>query len=281
MPDGAGTPEGSPRQSEPGKPVIIVDHVWKAFRPQTHQVSLRHEAMKLVKQPFRRQQAEGHQLFWALRDVAFTICPGESVALVGRNGSGKTTLLRVLSGITRPTQGSVHVDGRFATLIGLGAGFNFERTGRENIYLNAAIQGVPPRQVAAFLDQIIAFAELGEFIDAPVKRYSSGMVTRLGFSIAAHILPDIIFIDEVLAVGDAAFQEKCMDRILEMKREGRTILFVSHAASTVRLLCERAVWLHHGELQIDGPADEVLERYEEMLRIESSLTPPAVPSVRQ
>lgn len=265
--DTAATPLSSAPDGEIREPVIVVDHVWKAFRPRTHQVSLRHEAIRLLKDPFRRE-ADPETPFWALRDVAFSMCPGESVALVGRNGSGKTTLLRVLSGITRPTRGLVHVGGRFATLIGLGAGFNVERTGRENIYLNAAIQGVPPQKVGAFLDDIIAFADIGEFIDVPVKRYSSGMVTRLGFSIAAHIFPDIIFIDEVLAVGDVAFQEKCINRILEMKREGRTILFVSHAADTVRQLCERAVWLHHGEVQFDGSTDEALARYEAMLHAE-------------
>jgi ABC-type polysaccharide/polyol phosphate transport system ATPase subunit len=262
--------ERSPADARVAEPIIVVDHVWKAFRPQAHQMSLRHEASKVFKQALRRERKAPDHPFWALRDVTFSVDPGEAVALVGRNGSGKTTLLRVLSGITRPTRGSASVVGRFATLIGLGAGFNFERTGRENIYLNAAIQGVPPRRVVSFLNDIIAFAELGDFIDVPVKRYSSGMVTRLGFSIAAHILPDIILIDEVLAVGDAAFQEKCMQRILEMKREGRTILFVSHAADAVRMLCERAIWLHQGEVQIDGRTDEVLGRYGAMLRAEAS-----------
>lgn len=256
-------------QDEKAEIVIVVDHVWKAFRPQTHQVSLRHEAMKLIRRPFSSREDREEHPFWALRDVAFAVCKGESVALVGRNGSGKTTLLRVLSGITRPTRGSVQVIGRFATLIGLGAGFNMERTGRENIYLNAAIQGVPPKQVSEFAGDIIGFSELGEFIDAPVKRYSSGMVTRLGFSIAAHIFPDMIFIDEVLAVGDAAFQQKCMERIMQMKAEGRTLLFVSHAPGAVRALCERAVWLDHGVARMDGTADEVLDGYENWLNLQS------------
>ncbi len=153
------------------------------------------------------------------------------------------------------------MQGRFATLIALGAGFNVERTGRQNIFLNAAIQGVPPRQVARFIGDIIEFSELGEFIDVPIKRYSSGMTTRLGFSIAVHIFPDIIFIDEVLAVGDAAFQEKCIERILQMKADGRTLMFVSHSAASVRLVCDRAIWLDHGRMQADGPTDEVLEAY--------------------
>lgn len=243
-------------------PIIVADHVWKAYRRQGRQVSLRHEARHLLTRALRRAAAPAEEPFWALRDVSFTVSAGESVALVGRNGSGKTTLFRILCGITRATRGHAAVHGRFATLIALGAGFNFERTGRENIYLNAAIQGVPPRQIDRIVGEILAFAELGEFIDAPVKRYSSGMVTRLGFSIAAHIFPDIIFIDEVLSVGDVAFQQKCMARIRQMKGEGRTLMFVSHAAGAVRDLCERAIWLHQGQVQLDGPAGEVVDRYE-------------------
>jgi ABC-type polysaccharide/polyol phosphate transport system ATPase subunit len=247
-------------------PVIIADHVYKRYQRSTHQVSLRHEAQRLLARAFHRGQPPADEPFWALQDVNFTIRAGESVALVGRNGAGKTTLFRVLCGITHASQGRAIVHGRFATLIALGAGFNFERTGRENIYLNAAIQGVPPREVKTFIEEIIAFSELGEFIDAPVKRYSSGMITRLGFSIAVHIFPDIIFIDEVLAVGDAAFQQKCMERIMAMKAEGRTLMFVSHAAQTVRDLCERAIWLHHGVVQMDGPTGDVLDHYDAALQ---------------
>lgn len=243
------------------QPAIVADHLWKRYRPQASAMSLRTEATKLVDRTFKRKKAAPEQPFWALNDVAFTVMPGESVALIGRNGAGKTTLFRVLCGITRPTQGRVTVNGRFATLIALGAGFNVERTGRQNIYLNAAIQGIPPKQVNHFINDIIAFSELGEFIDVPIKRYSSGMTTRLGFSIAVHIFPDIIFIDEVLAVGDAAFQEKCILRILDMKAEGRTLMFVSHSAESVRLVCDRAIWLDHGRVKADGPSDEVLEAY--------------------
>jgi ABC-type polysaccharide/polyol phosphate transport system ATPase subunit len=251
---------------DPGKPAILADHVWKSYRPRMHQVSLRQEAAKLLKQPFHDVRHGSDEIFWALQDVSFSIQHGESVALVGRNGSGKTTLLRILCGITRPARGYSSVNGRFATLIALGAGFNLERTGRENVYLNAAIQGVPPRTIAASLDEIVDFAELDEFIDVPVKRYSSGMVTRLGFSIAVHILPEIIFVDEVLAVGDSAFQQKCIARIHAMKSQGRTLMFVSHAADTVRELCERAIWLDHGHLRLDGPTADVLEAYDEMLQ---------------
>lgn len=242
---------------------IIADHIHKRYRRQTHQVSLRHEAQRLLMRTLRRDPGQAEEPFWALRDVTFTIRAGESVALIGRNGAGKTTLFRVLCGITHASQGRAIVNGRFATLIALGAGFNIERTGRENIFLNAAIQGIPPRQARAYMQEIIEFSELGEFIDAPVKRYSSGMVTRLGFSIAAHIFPDIIFIDEVLAVGDAAFQQKCMERIYAMQNEGRTLLFVSHSTQAVRDLCERAIWLHHGEVVMDGPSEPVTTAYEE------------------
>jgi len=245
--------------------VIVADHIYKRYRKQSQQVSLRHEAQRLLARALRRNAGPTEEPFWALRDVTFTIRAGESVALIGRNGAGKTTLFRVLCGITHASQGRATINGRFATLIALGAGFNSERTGRENIYLNAAIQGVSPAQVKTLMPEIIAFSELEEFIDTPVKRYSSGMVTRLGFSIAAHIFPDIIFIDEVLAVGDAAFQQKCMERIMAMKAEGRTLMFVSHSSDTVRDLCERAIWLHHGKVYLDGPTEVVLQRYEQML----------------
>lgn len=250
-----------------GEPVIVVEGVWKRYRRKSHQLSLRHEAARLLAAPFRRAGAAGEAPFWALRDISFTVRQGEAVALVGRNGSGKTTLLRVLSGITSPTRGQVAVRGRFAPLIALGAGFNFERTGRENIFLNAAILGVSPRRTREIVDAIIAFAELGDFIDEPVKRYSSGMITRLGFSIAINVLPDIVFIDEVLAVGDAAFQAKCVARLHEMKAEGRTLILVTHAAGAVRELCERAIWLDRGEQRVDGAAEDVVAEYERVLGV--------------
>lgn len=249
--------------------VIIADHIYKRYRKQSQQVSLRHEAQRLLGRALRRNTGPTEEPFWALRDVTFTIRAGESVALIGRNGAGKTTLFRVLCGITYASQGRATIKGRFATLIALGAGFNMERSGRENILLNAAIQGVPLQDVKNLMPEIIAFSELDDFIDTPVKRYSSGMVTRLGFSIAAHIFPDIIFVDEVLAVGDAAFQQKCMGRIMEMKNEGRTLMFVSHSSDTVRTLCERSIWLDHGQVRMDGPTDEVLDHYHRMLAAEA------------
>lgn len=258
-------PPTSPRVLLPAQPVIAAHHVWKSYRPKGRQISLRQEALGMLRQSFAGRARDPEAPFWALHDVSFTIKAGESVAILGRNGSGKTTLLRVLAGITRPTHGRATVDGRFAALIALGAGFDFQRTGRENVFLNAAIQGVHPRDAKDVLEEIIDFSELGEFIDVPVKRYSSGMITRLGFSIAAHIFPDIIFIDEVLAVGDAGFQAKCIKRISEMKAEGRTLLFVSHDPHTVQQLCERSIWLHQGQLQMDGPTEEVLRYYGALL----------------
>lgn len=203
--------------------------------------------------------------FWALRGVSFTVDAGESVAIIGRNGAGKTTLLRLLADISEPTAGTIGVQGHSVALLGLGAGFDNERTGRENIYLNAAIYGIAPREVAAIIEPILVFAELGDFIDRPIKRYSSGMRARLAFSIAIHILPDIIMLDEILSVGDAAFQIRCLERIDQMKSEGRTILLVSHSNSSIRQLCERAIWLNEGRIMQDGATAEVLANYTAML----------------
>jgi ABC-type polysaccharide/polyol phosphate transport system ATPase subunit len=263
------TPTGvEPNESTPRpvpaatSPVIIADGVWKSFPRQTKRLSIRGgEGRQILDRLLRRGQATPGQPFWALRDVSFTVEKGEAVAIIGRNGSGKSTLFRVLCGITRPTRGSSAVHGRFSAMIALGAGFNRDRTGRENIFLNAAIHGLEPRQVAPLVDQIIDFAEIGDAIDDPVKRYSSGMGARLGFSVAVHIAPEILFIDEALSVGDAGFREKCLERVLAMKAEGRTIMFVSHSAEMVRLLCERAIWLHQGRMRRDGPADAVLNAY--------------------
>lgn len=243
--------------------VIQVEQVSKRYsRNERHQHSLRHDAAYLIKRLLKNQHsAQEVKPFYALYDVNFSIERGEAVALIGRNGSGKTTLLRVLAGITRATGGQVMVKGRHAALIALGAGFKPELTGRKNIYLNAAIHGVRPREVDAMLNDIIEFSELGEFIDIPINRYSSGMAARLGFSIAIHSAPDILFVDEVLAVGDAPFQEKCMQRITAMRKQMQTLVFVSHSETTVRNLCERAIWLHKGHIMADGPTEHVYQAY--------------------
>ncbi len=244
-------------------PIIRVEHISKMFMLHHRQISLRHEAKAALLSLLRRGKTTTPPPFYALQKVSFNIHAGESVALMGRNGSGKTTLLRVMTRIMRPTTGHVTVQGRFTALIGLGAGFIPTMSGRENIYLNAAIHGVPPKETDKIIDDIIAFADIGKFIDSPVKDYSSGMNSRLGFSVAVHILPEIIFLDEVLAVGDMAFQQKCIQRILKMKSEGKTIVFVSHAPEAVRLVCERAIWLDEGRLVMDAPVEEVLTAYQQ------------------
>ncbi|MBZ0296777.1 MAG: ABC transporter ATP-binding protein [Anaerolineae bacterium] len=246
------------------EPAIEVHNVSKVFRKHLKQISLRQEARSLIGGLLRpNSDSRQEEPFYALRDVSFTVQRGEAVALVGRNGSGKTTLIRLMTRIMRPTAGLITVRGRYSALIGLGAGFLPTMTGRENIYLNAAIHGVPPQQTDTLLEKIIAFADIGDFIDIPVKDYSSGMGARLGFSVAIHILPETIFLDEVLAVGDAAFQAKCLERILEMKNSGKTIIFVSHSAGAVTMLCERAIWLDKGRVEMDSDSETVIEAYSE------------------
>jgi ABC-type polysaccharide/polyol phosphate transport system ATPase subunit len=202
---------------------------------------------------------------WALRDVSFRIEPGESVGLVGRNGSGKTTLLRLIAGIFAPTEGHVDVHGSVGSLIGLGAGFHPEFTGRENVFLNGAIHGLKRGYVREQMDEIVAFAELERFIDLPVRTYSAGMYIRLGFAIATHLRPDVLLLDEVFAVGDEAFQRKCFGKILEFKSRGGTIMFVSHAAAAVESLCERSILLRAGRVESDGDTNAVLSRYQRLL----------------
>jgi lipopolysaccharide transport system ATP-binding protein len=201
---------------------------------------------------------------WALRDVTFQVKHGESLGVIGPNGAGKTTSLKLLSNITKPTTGRATAYGRVSSLIELGAGFHPELTGRENIFLNGAILGLNRREIAHKLDAIVAFSELERFIDTPVKRYSSGMYVRLGFAVAAHVEPDILLIDEVLAVGDTTFRQKCMAHMEELRRTGITILFVSHNMHMVRRLCDRTLLLWEGRLCYDGSPDEALSTYEQM-----------------
>ena len=196
--------------------------------------------------------------FWALRDVSFAIEQGQTFALIGHNGSGKTTLLKVVAGILRPTEGLVRERGRLAGLLELGAGFHTELTGRENVYLNASFLGLSRRDTDAVYDDIVAFAELGDFMDTAVKFYSSGMLVRLGFACAVHVDPDVILIDEVLAVGDESFQARCLDRVRTFQKEGRTIVLVTHALDMARQLCDRAAMLDHGLVHAIGGPDEVV-----------------------
>jgi lipopolysaccharide transport system ATP-binding protein len=201
------------------------------------------------------------EVFWALKDIGFEVASGERVGIIGRNGAGKSTLLKVLSRITEPTIGRVSIRGRVASLLEVGTGFHPELTGRENIFLNGAILGMTKREIRRKFDDIVAFSEVEKFLDTPVKRYSSGMYVRLAFAVAAHLEPEILIVDEVLAVGDAAFQKKCLGKMGEVSSEGRTVLFVSHNMSAVRQLCGKAILLDGGRVQEIGTSEEVCSRY--------------------
>jgi lipopolysaccharide transport system ATP-binding protein len=199
--------------------------------------------------------------FWALKDVSFEVKRGEAVGIIGRNGAGKSTLLKILSRITEPTEGRVRLHGRVASLLEVGTGFHAELTGRENIYLNGAILGMKRTEIERKFDEIVAFAEIEKFLDTPVKRYSSGMYVRLAFAVAAHLEPEILLVDEVLAVGDAAFQNKCLGKMQQVAGEGRTVLFVSHNMAAVQKLCTRACLLDNGKVVVQEGVNEVVARY--------------------
>jgi lipopolysaccharide transport system ATP-binding protein len=231
--------------------------------------TLREALMEAAAAPARRARAllagrstaAAESEVWALREVSFDVKAGEAVGIIGRNGAGKSTLLKVLSRITEPTTGRVGLRGRVGSLLEVGTGFHPELTGRENVYLNGAILGLSRADIAGRFDQIVSFAELERFLDTPVKRYSSGMYMRLAFAVAAHLEPDILLVDEVLAVGDAEFQKKCLGRMDEVARQGRTVLFVSHNMHAVRRLCARGLWLEAGALRLDAGADEAVRAY--------------------
>ena len=206
------------------------------------------------------------EIFWAVRHVSLEIEPGEAIALVGHNGSGKSTLLKTIAGVLMPDEGEVLVQGRISPMIELGAGFDPELSGRDNIFLNGALLGFSRKQMEGKFDRIVAFSELGDFIDMPIKNYSSGMYARLGFAIAQDVEPDILIVDEVLAVGDERFQEKCKARIRDFRSAGITFCFVSHNYEAARELCPRAAVLHHGRLAFDGPIGQAWERYRELER---------------
>ncbi|HEY8766081.1 MAG TPA: ABC transporter ATP-binding protein [Dehalococcoidia bacterium] len=202
----------------------------------------------------------GHQ-FFALKDVSFSVHHGETLGIIGRNGSGKSTALKLMAGVTAPTSGEVYVVGRVSPLIELGAGFHPDLTGRENVHLNGSILGMSGREVEEQFQSIVEFAELAEFIDTPVKRYSSGMYGRLGFAVAVHSNPDLLLVDEVLAVGDMFFQQKCLAKMRDFQAAGITIVLVSHGPALVEEFCDRAIWLDHGRLMADGPAEDVVAEY--------------------
>lgn len=217
-------------------------------------------------QKFRALLRPGSQLddsnsFWAVRDVSFEVRPGEAVGVIGRNGAGKSTLLKLISRITEPTQGRIEIRGRIGSLLEVGTGFHPELTGRENVYMNGSVLGMSRREIAAKFDRIVEFSEIGKFLDTPVKRYSSGMYVRLAFGVAAHLEPEILIVDEVLAVGDANFQKRCLDRMMELVRGGRTVLFVSHNMQQIPNLCQRAIMLDGGRLIESGSARAVTQSY--------------------
>jgi ABC-type polysaccharide/polyol phosphate transport system ATPase subunit len=242
---------------------IAAERVSRRFRVHPQR------SVTLKERVIRRRRLDATEI-WALRDVSFTVAAGESVGLIGRNGSGKTTLLRLIAGIFKPTSGQVAVGGSVGSLLGLGAGFHPEFTGRENVFLNGAIHGLQRAYIRDQMDEIVSFAELERFIDLPVRTYSAGMYMRLGFSIAMHLNPDVLLLDEVFAVGDEAFQQKCFGKIFEFKSHGGTILFVSHSAAAVELLCERAVLLKSGKVEYDGETGDAMTLYHRMLAAEEN-----------
>jgi ABC-type polysaccharide/polyol phosphate transport system ATPase subunit len=241
---------------------VVVDHVTKLYRRygRKHTVGTLKSAFLAGR---ARQSLSPDSAVPALVDVSFEVAPGETLGIVGPNGSGKSTLLKLLAGIVRPTQGSVTVEGRLGALLELGAGFHPEISGRENIEINGLLLGLTRRQIAQRFDEIVRFAELEEFLDAPLKTYSSGMAVRLGFSIAAHSDPDVLLVDEVLAVGDERFAHRCLEKFAEFERAGKTLLLVSHDLPLVAEHCRRALWLDSGRLLADGPAAETVARYRE------------------
>ncbi len=237
--------------------VVSVKNVDMEFNLASEQLnSLKEYFLKLAKGELMFQK------FLALQNINLEVKAGESVALIGVNGSGKSTLLKVIAGVMEPTRGTVQVNGSIAPMIELGAGFDMELTARENIFLNGAVLGHDEKFMAEHFDSIIDFAELRDFVDVPVKNFSSGMVARLGFAIATEVPADLLIVDEVLSVGDFRFQEKCHERMQKMLSGGTTLLFVSHSAEQVRELCEKALWLEHGKIKAYGPADEVCKEYE-------------------
>ena len=253
-------------------PAIKIENLSKCYRV-THAAAggfqsyktLRDELTRLAKGVWKRDRSARARAstedFWALRDVGFSVEPGEVVGIIGRNGAGKSTLLKILSRITKPTTGRVELRGRVGSLLEVGTGFHPELSGRENIYLNGSILGMTRAEIARKFDEIVAFAEVERFLDTPVKRYSSGMYTRLAFAVAAHLEPEILIVDEVLAVGDAEFQKKCMTKMGDVAGQGRTILFVSHNMAAVQTVCRRALLLANGQLQKMGTTEEVLAEY--------------------
>src|SRR5437667_1814655 len=249
------------------KPIIKVENVSKEYQIGVRDAAydtLRDAIVGALRAPLNRLRAgtrTTQDSIWALKGVNFEVYPGEVVGIIGRNGAGKSTMLKVLSRITEPTTGRVELYGRVGSLLEVGTGFHPELSGRENIYLNGAILGMHRWEIEEKFDEIVAFSELSKFLDTPVKRYSSGMYMRLAFAVAAHLEPEVLVVDEVLAVGDMQFQKKCLGKMGEVAREGRTVIFVSHNMAAVQSLCSRAIWLDEGVVKEDGSAGMVVSNY--------------------
>lgn len=245
------------------KPIIEVNHLYKKYKIGEKQryYSFRDTLVDLVKLPFRKKAKLKKEEFWALKDISFSVMPGEVIGIIGRNGAGKSTLLKILSRITPPTKGEITLRGRVASLLEVGTGFHSELTGRENIYLNGAILGMKRVEINDKFDEIIEFAEISKFLDTPVKFYSSGMYMRLAFAIAAHLDPEILLVDEVLAVGDIEFQKKCLGKMGEVAKAGRTVLFVSHNMNAISTLVNNCIFLKEGTISAIGKKDFVINKY--------------------
>ncbi|MGB0909145.1 MAG: ABC transporter ATP-binding protein [Nitrospirales bacterium] len=243
------------------KNAITIEKLSKQYRlGQNHETMFREMLANFLHDPFRKNRSN-RETIWALKDLSFSISKGEVVGIIGRNGAGKSTLLKLLSKITHPTSGEITLQGRVSALLEVGTGFHEELTGRENIYLNGSILGLKKYEINEKLDAIINFSGVETFIDTPIKRYSSGMRMRLGFSVAAHLAPDILLVDEVLAVGDIAFQKKCLQAMDDLRGGGRTVLFVSHNMAAIENLCPRTLWIDNGQLRQDGDTRDVVRSY--------------------
>jgi len=248
-----------------GFPAITVNHLSKRFAGRRgHPFALHESLERIARAPFsfKKNAAQPSEPGWALRDISFQIPTGECVGIIGQNGAGKSVLLRILARVTCPTQGDAELRGRVAAVLDVGTGFKRELTGRENIFFQGAILGMRKREIAQKFDAIVAFSGLEEFIDLPIKGYSNGMQVRLAFAVAAHLEPEILLLDEVLAVADAEFHRACVSRLGALAREGRTILLIAHDLEMIRELCPRALWLEHGRVESDGAAAGVIAQYQ-------------------
>jgi len=247
------------------KPIVSVRNVSKRYhvgRPLGMRPSLREAVTTFVKSPFtQRNGAANGETLWALRDISFDAQPGEVIGIIGRNGAGKSTLLRILARITKPSKGEIDIYGRLGTLLEIGTGFHPDLTGRENIFLNGTILGMKVQEIKRKFDEIVAFSEVERFLETPVKHYSSGMYLRLAFSIAAHFEPEVLLLDEIIAVGDLSFQEKCFEKMRSVSREGRTIFLVSHNLKSIQSLCKRVFLLRDGRLCEEEDAQKVFDKY--------------------